>query len=87
MELASASAASLASSAPTPSMPSTPYIDRAISPSTQGDHTDGDLSGSGLDASPLMLPGAHEHAMDLEVPEMTLDKATQEIKNEKSKTA
>ena len=78
MELASASGMSLASSAPTPSVPSTPYADQPISPSTQGDHTDGDTS-FGLDASPLVLPGTREHAADMEVPEMMLDRAASEM--------
>ena len=77
MELASASGTSLATA--TPSQPSTPYIDHPISPSTQGDHTEGEGDSShNLDASPLILPGIREHAADMEVPEMMLDKAARD---------
>ncbi|ORX33786.1 hypothetical protein BD324DRAFT_638568 [Kockovaella imperatae] len=75
MELASASGTSLASSGATPSMPSTPFVDQPISPNSIGDQTDAE----NLDASPLMLPGTNEHASEMEVPEMTLDKAAGEI--------
>ena len=78
MELASASGTSLSSSSiPTTSTPSTPFVDPTTpsGTSTAGEQTNGEGNSLGLDASPLILPGRDEPAPDMEVPEMTLEKA------------
>lgn len=73
MELASATG-SATSNAASPSLPSSPYVDVAASPSS--------TSADDLANSPLALPGARENAMDLEVPELILDRAADEVEQE-----
>ncbi|RXK40990.1 integral membrane protein [Tremella mesenterica] len=84
MELASASGTSIASSAPTPSAPSSPLVDLHATPS--GHSVASQSSPSGLDSSPLVLPGVREAATDMEVPELVLDKAEDQINAERKKT-
>lgn len=55
------------------SAPSTPFLDTPYARSEAGDAHDG------LAASPLVLPGAKQSAADMEVPELTLDKAAAEV--------
>lgn len=74
MELASATGSAV-SAATSPSLPSSPYVDVAHSPtSTAADE---------LANSPLALPGARESAADLEVPELILDRAAEEVEEHK----
>lgn len=89
MELASATGSSVSSAggsgtAPTTpgtgpstggagSAPSTPFLDTPYARSEAGDANDG------LAASPLVLPGLKQRASDMEVPELTLDKAAAEV--------
>ena len=85
MELASASGTSLASTAATPSAPSTPYLDVGH-PSPSVSVADSTTDGHNLDASPLMLPGTKENAADMEIPELTLSNAEMEANQQRKKT-
>jgi hypothetical protein len=71
MELASATGTSVT----TPSAPSSPWVDPISPASTIG----GDDQRDNLNNSPLLLPEREERAMDMEVPEMMLDRAAEEI--------
>lgn len=78
MELASATGAPSSSSVQSQSTPSTPYVDGGGG-SPSGSQTDG------LANSPLALPSA-DHAADMEIPELTLDKAVDEVDREGKKS-
>lgn len=84
MELASATGAPSSSSQHTTSAPTTPYMESS-SPSGRSEaYTDADED---LANSPLVLDGTSEQrtAAQMEVPELVLDRAAQEVEEEAKK--
>ncbi|ORY28316.1 putative integral to membrane protein [Naematelia encephala] len=76
MELASATGTNTASSQPSPSNPSTPFMNQSFDTDT----------GDALANSPLVLPGTKQSAADMEVPELELDKAAHEVERDTKKS-
>lgn len=68
MELASATG-----SLSGPSTNASPYTEPASPSDPDGSQADVDVNGS-----PLVLPGTNQHAADMEVPELVLEKADRE---------